>query len=80
MDGGAWWTAVYGVAQSWTRLMRLSSSSSRPHFSLLASLSDPAASSSLEPRHLWVTTVMGATWDLPGKTCAGEPLKQATWA
>ena len=19
-DGGAWWTAVYGVAQSWTRL------------------------------------------------------------
>ena len=27
-DGGAWWTAVYGVAQSWTRLKRLSSSSS----------------------------------------------------
>ena len=27
-DGGAWWTAVYGVAQSWTRLMQLSSSSS----------------------------------------------------
>ena len=25
-DGGAWWAAVYGVAQSWTRLMRLSSS------------------------------------------------------
>ena len=20
MDGGAWWVAVYGVAQSWTRL------------------------------------------------------------
>ena len=20
MDGGAWWAAVYGVAQSWTRL------------------------------------------------------------
>ena len=28
-DGGAWWAAVYGVAQSRTRLMRLSSSSSR---------------------------------------------------
>ena len=28
-DGGAWWAAVYGVAQSWTRLKRLSSSSSR---------------------------------------------------
>ena len=27
-DGRAWWTAVYGVAQSWTRLKRLSSSSS----------------------------------------------------
>ena len=27
-DGGAWWVAVYGVAQSWTRLKRLSSSSS----------------------------------------------------
>ena len=29
-DGGAWWAAVYGVAQCWTRLKRLSSSS-RPH-------------------------------------------------
>ena len=27
-DAGAWWTAVYGVAQSWTRLKWLSSSSS----------------------------------------------------
>ena len=24
-DGGAWWAAIYGVAQSWTRLKRLSS-------------------------------------------------------
>ena len=31
-DGGAWWAAVYGVAQSQTRLMRLSSSSSSKHF------------------------------------------------
>ena len=28
-DGGAWRAAVYGVAQSWTRLKQLSSSSSR---------------------------------------------------
>ena len=28
-DGGLWWSAAYGVAQSWTRLKRLSSSSSR---------------------------------------------------
>ena len=27
--GGAWWAAVYGVAQSRTRLKRLSSSSSK---------------------------------------------------
>ena len=27
-DGGVWWAAVYGVAQSWTRLKQLSSSSS----------------------------------------------------
>ena len=27
-DGGAWWATVYGVAQSWTRLKSLSSSSS----------------------------------------------------
>ena len=26
-DGRAWWAAIYGVAQSWTRLKRLSSSS-----------------------------------------------------
>ena len=28
-DGEAWWVAIYGVAQSWTWLKRLSSSSSR---------------------------------------------------
>ena len=27
-DGGAWWAAIYGVAQNQTRLKRLSSSSS----------------------------------------------------
>ena len=26
-DGGGWWAAVYGVTQSWTRLMRLRRSS-----------------------------------------------------
>ena len=31
-DGGAWWAAVYGVAQSWTQLKRLSSSSSMKIF------------------------------------------------
>ena len=32
-DGGAWWAAVYGVAQSRTRLKRLSSSSSSSSWS-----------------------------------------------
>jgi len=27
-DGGSWWAAVFGVAQNWTRLKQLSSSSS----------------------------------------------------
>ena len=31
-DGGAWWAAVYGVAQSRTRLTQLSSSSSSKNF------------------------------------------------
>ena len=30
-DRGAWWAAVYGVAQSWTQLKWLSSSSSRDY-------------------------------------------------
>ena len=29
-DCGAWWAAVYGVAQNWTRLKRPSSSSNMP--------------------------------------------------
>ena len=29
-DGGTWWAAVYGVAQSWTRLKRPSSSNQLP--------------------------------------------------
>ena len=33
-DGGAWWAAVYGVAQSRTRLKRLSSSSSSVKFNI----------------------------------------------
>ena len=31
-DGGAWWAAIYGVAQSQTRLKRLSSSSSSSRY------------------------------------------------
>ena len=38
-DGGAWWAAIYGVAQSQTRLKRLSSSSSS-RFELGSSLNN----------------------------------------
>ena len=34
-DGRAWWAAIYGVEQSWTRLKRPSSSSSRAKLSYL---------------------------------------------
>ena len=41
-DGGAWWAAVYGVTQSWTRLKRLSSSnSSKPCPTLMVSFETP---------------------------------------
>ena len=64
-DGGSWWAAVDGVAQSQTRLKRLSSSSSRKSSRLAAkslqscpTLCDPIDGSppgSLRP------------WDSPGK-------------
>ena len=37
-EGGAWWAAVYGVAQSWTRLRWLSSSSSNRERSYITKL------------------------------------------
>ena len=40
MDRGAWWAAVYGVAQSQTRLTRLSSSSSIDKVTLSRDLED----------------------------------------
>ena len=37
-DGGAWWAAVYGVAQSRTQLKRLSSSSSSNNMTVLSTV------------------------------------------
>ena len=53
-DRGAWWAAVSGVSQSWTRLKRVSSSSSSIHISGLLSqfispFSAPAGSTNLFP-------------------------------
>ena len=49
-DGGAWWAAVYGVTQSWTRLKQLSSSSSSILSSIVAvSIYIPTSSARLFP-------------------------------
>ena len=40
-DGGAWWAAVYGVAQSQTRLKQLSSSSSMDIVDILGTYNNP---------------------------------------
>ena len=42
-DGGAWWAAVYGVAQSQTRLKRLSSSSSSMALNFLLNIAFAAS-------------------------------------
>ena len=50
-DGGAWWAAVYGVAQSWTRLKRLSNSnnSKYSHMCVVAWSADITASTAICP-------------------------------
>ena len=53
---GAWWAAVHGVAQSRTRLKRLSSSS----------ISCSVMSDSLRSHGLWPTRLL-CSWDSPGK-------------
>ena len=69
-DGGAWWAAVYGVAQSQTRLKRLSSSSSSKQVhcpfcwhtkSLNWSLSQKSVSSHLQAPLPW-------SWFLPSSS------------
>ena len=62
MDRGAWWAAVYGVAQSRTQLKRLSSSSSsnsqQHHFQLVGiSLCKLEKEATLDSHGLWVTGV-----------------------
>ena len=81
MDGGAWWAALYRVAQSWTRLKWLSSSSSRI-LSRLCSRNGPLPSSPFLPaaelsEHACLTTPGGkaptpqpiyTNFHLPGTT------------
>ena len=69
-DGGAWWAAVYGVAQSQTRLKRLSRSSSRfviaflPSFSFIAWVSLVAQLLKNLPA-MWETWIRSLGWEDP---------------
>ena len=60
-DGGAWWAAVYGVAQSRTRLKRLSSSIAGLLEKDMAPHSSIPAWRSLMDRGDWRATVYGVT-------------------
>ena len=71
-DGGAWWAAVHWIAQSWTRLKRLSSSSSNQGLN-----AEPRAVKAASPTH-WTSRdscpshffhehphpAISVTWDL----------------
>ena len=58
-DGGAWWAAIYGVAQSRTQLKQLSS---KDDFVCVCSV----ASDSLQPYRLYQVRLL-CPWDFPGK-------------
>ena len=53
-DGGAWWAAVYGVAQSQTRLKQLSSSSSSSSSSSFANNGLSSQSYGFSISHEWM--------------------------
>ena len=63
-DGGTWWTAVYGVAQSRTRLKRLSSSSSSSsvYMSMLLSKLIPPSPSSTVFKSPFSTQYLLLSW------------------
>ena len=77
-EGGAWWAAVYGVAQSRTRLKRLSSSSSsnptfsgRPFFHNFTEAEASLLTNRLSPHNnifvfKYKTLVTSSQGDLPG--------------
>ena len=71
-DGGAWWAAVYGVAQSWTRLKRLSS---------MAFLGGPAAKNLPAMQETWGQSLGNmdrssgeGNGNPPQYSCLGNPM------
>ena len=76
-DGGAWWAAVSGVAQSRARMKRLSSSSSSMvHFKVEFIFSQiPNWSNSLFWKDSFVTELLWHFWEIIGDCkCKGQPL------
>ena len=83
MDGGAWWAAVYGVAQSRTRLKRLSCSSR--HIPLFHQEADFPESSAYPKNQKWASKKSAATlWTFPVATtdhqCLSAPVIYRGWA
>ena len=68
-DGGAWWAAIYGVAQSRTRLKRLSSSSSSIYSFLLVRYSCPLSAGV----RLALLCLMVYSWCISGERCTQRP-------
>ena len=66
IPGGAWWAAVYGVAQSRTRLKRLSTSSSSMHQDLCVVTIDPEQMRQVKcsrcQRNKWEEAAWRAVW------------------
>ena len=86
-DGGAWWTAVYGVAQNRIRLKRLSSSSSKaltPGASQMALAVKNLPASAGDTRDVGSIPVLGR---FPGGgnvallqySCLGSPMDRGAW-
>ena len=74
-DGGAWWASVYGVAQSWTRLKRLSNSRSPRRWDSLPEVpGKPGTGLSLHRSRPLPLTFSTMPWLLPFWWC-GNILK-----
>ena len=78
-DEGAWWASIYGVAQSRTRLKRLSSSSSSWHIecSIFTASSfriwNSSAGIPSPPLALFIVMLLKAHWlHIPGSLALGE--------
>ena len=84
-DGGAWWAAVYGVAQSQTRLKRLSSGSSIVDSGFPGGISGKELAYQRR-RHKrcgfdpWVGKITGGEHGNPLKySCLDNPMDRGAW-